>query len=149
MLLLIRSMKDLHFGKLVQVYEGSCPTLDAQSDFYEFLRQVFFKTPGAVYCVWQEGACYTSALRLEPYRDGLLLNGLETAPSFRRQGYAGKLLDAVLATFGDKKIYSHIDHRNHPSRMLHLHRGFHQISDRATYLDGSATNKSGTYLWHQ
>ncbi len=149
MLLLIRSMKDLHFGKLTQVYEESCPTLDAQSDFYQYLRQVFFRTSGAVYCVWQEGENYTSALRLEPYRDGLLLNGLETAPAHRRQGYAGTLLDAVLAAFGDAKIYSHIDQKNQPSRALHTGRGFEKLLDCATFLDGSASNQSATYLWQK
>lgn len=147
MLKIIRTMKELEFGKLLQVYDESCVTLDAQGDFYEYLRQVFFKTPGAVYCVWQEGETYVSALRLEPYRNGLILSGLETAVVFRRHGFAGALVDAVIAEFGDAWIYSHINHGNHPSRAIHLRRGFRQISECAVFLDGSATDRTGTYLY--
>lgn len=146
MLLLIRSMRDLQFGKLVQVYEESCPTLAAQSDFYEYLRQVFFKTPGAVYCVWQEGDCYTSALRLEPYQNGLLLTGLETAPIYRKHKFASYLLQAVLDTFTDADIYSHIFYDNCISGYIHRKFGFCKISDYAVFVDGSISRMAGTYM---
>lgn len=152
MLLLIRSMKELRFGKLVQVYDESCATLDARSDFYEYLRQVFFKTPGAVYCVWQEGDSYTSALRLEPYRDGWILTGLETGTPFRGQGFAKTLLRAVISWRGQRgrfRLYSHIDRGNGPSIAVHERVGFRKIAGYAVFLDGSATNMAGTYLYEE
>lgn len=110
MLTVIRSMRELRFGELMRVYsEGNRITGTerwpfepesravalAEQDFYNYLSQCFFHTRGAVYCVWQEGGCYVSALRLEPWRDGLLLEALETAPERRNQGHACALVQAV------------------------------------------------------
>lgn len=52
----------------------------AEQDFYQYLRKCFFPAPGARYAVWVENGMYVSALRLEPYQDGLLLEALETKP---------------------------------------------------------------------
>ena len=102
MLYLARSLSQLHFGSLMAVYADSNrengreawpeePEMRqiqlAEEEFYRYLSQVFFKTPGAVYAVWKENGRYVSALRLEPYRDGLLLEALETAPEQRRKGF--------------------------------------------------------------
>ena len=69
MLYLARSLSQLHFGSLMAVYSdanrengrGSWPEEPemrqiqlAEADFYRYLSQVFFKTPGAVYAVWEE-----------------------------------------------------------------------------------------------
>ena len=107
MLILARSIRDLSFSRLMEVYiEGNLENaeefypdltegqklMQAEQDFYQYLNKVFFRTSDAVYAIWEEQGTYVSALRLEPYRDGLLLEAFETAPPSRRQGYAEKLI---------------------------------------------------------
>ena len=152
MLILARRMADIDFSNLMEVYiEGNRENgddqypdlsegqklLQAEQDFYRFLTDVFFRTTGAVYAVWEEKGQYISALRLEPYRDGLLLEALETRPDMRRMGYGEKLICAVLAHFPDRRIYSHVGKRNAASLKIHEKCGFRRISDYAVYIDGS------------
>ena len=155
MLYLAKSLRQLHFGKLMEVYiEGNLEKaaetslLQAEQDFYQYLQDCFFTTADAVYAVWMEGSEYISALRLEPYRDGLLLEALETAPKHRRQGYACKLMKAVAAEFSGRKIYSHVSKTNAASLAAHEKCGFRKISDSATYIDGSVNDRAIT-LCHQ
>lgn len=155
MLYLANTLSQLHFGKLMEVYiEGNLEKaeevslLQAEQDFYQYLHDCFFATPGAVYAVWTEENAYISALRLEPYKDGLLLEALETAPQYRRRGYAYQLIKAVLAAFPGQKIYSHISKGNAASLAVHEKCGFRKISDSAAYIDGSVNNRAVT-LCHQ
>ena len=153
---------EIDFTKLMDVYsEGNCENakdrypndginlgiLKTEQDFYQYLREVFFHEDGAVYAVWEEKGMYISALRLEPYADGLLLTALETYPEFRRNGYAKKLIEAVLLALKDKDVtvvYSHINKRNVASLQTHISCGFQRISEQATYIDGSVTRTSCT-----
>ena len=116
----------------------------AEQDFYQYLKDCFFPTFGAVYAVWMEENEYISALRLEPYKDGFLLEALETAPKHRRKGYAVKLIRAVLAQMPDQRIYSHVSKRNVPSLAVHEKCGFRKISDSAIYIDGSVNHRACT-----
>ena len=115
MLYLARSLSQLHFGSLMAVYGEGNPENGreawpeepemrqiqlAEEEFYRYLSQVFFKTPGAICAVWEESGRYVSALRLEPYRDGLLLEALETDPEQRRRGYSAGLIEAGAAPSG-------------------------------------------------
>lgn len=160
MLKIVRSLKELDFSGLMKVYsEGNLENgrdsypeepagrqiMLAEQDFYEYLRQVFFRTEGAVYLVWEERRRYVSALRLEPYQDGLLLEALETAPEERRKGFAKMLLREVLQEFAGEKIYSHVHKRNTASRRIHEACGFQKILDHAVYADGSVLHSSVTY----
>lgn len=160
MLKIIRSMKDLQFGQLMAVYEEGnrlngeefWPDLSegqkilrAEQDFYQYLKECFFPTEGAYYGVWVEGNTYVSALRLEPYRDGLLLEALETVPTHRQRGYAKALIQAVLLKEQGRKIYAHIHKGNLPSIRTHESCGFCRISDHAVYIDGSVHPHSYTY----
>lgn len=161
MLQIIYTMKELSFGKLMEVYEASnrerYPRLpanqalaEAEQEVYDYLRNDFFTRPCAVICVWQEGGRYISALRLEPYRDGMLLTALETAPAFRYRGYAAMLIRQVLLwqeQQGDVVLYSHIDNDNQASIAVHEKCGFVRISDTAAYLDGSVSSRAGTYRY--
>lgn len=155
MLILARRMADVFFSNLMEVYiEGNTENgnerypdlsdgeklLQAEQDFYQYLTDVFFRTTGAVYAVWEEKGRYISALRLEPYRDGLLLEALETRPDMRRRGYAENMIHAVLAHFSDRCIYSHVNKRNVPSLKLHEKCGFQRISENAVYIDGSVND---------
>lgn len=122
--------------------------LYAEEDFLSYLRDVFFKSRFAIYAVWSVDGVYKAALRLEPYRDGLLLEGLETAPEARRKGYATKLLSYVLSHLQDCEfsyVYSHVHKRNLSSVSLHKKIGFQIISDMAVYIDGTVTQQSYTF----
>lgn len=156
MLHLVTSMRDIPFGSLCAIYregnlengaflapqEAEAQQLRLGEDrFYDFLHD-FFRIPGAVYALWSDGGEYVSALRLEPWKDGLLLEALETAPDFRRKGYASQLIRAVQAAFPGK-IYSHVSKRNKPSLKTHFSCGFTIASDFAAYVDGSVN--AGAY----
>lgn len=120
---------ELDLGQLCRVYEQSCAEagaqkyphlgsneqfLAAQQDLYGQVR-CFYNIKNAFYAVWIEDGSYVSALRIEPYKDGLLLTGLETAPEARGRGYATSLAEAVLLELSEKgtvSVYSHIQKRN-------------------------------------
>lgn len=161
MLRIIRSVRELDFSKLMDVYiEGNLENgaefypqlspceqlLQAEQDFRAYLRD-YFHTPGAVYAVWEEKGRYISALRLEPYLDGLLLEALETVPECRRQGYGKKLILAALEAVGRDKpspVYSHVHKRNYASLEIHKACGFSRIAEHAVYIDGSVSDRSCT-----
>ena len=121
----------------------------AWEDFSSYIRLDFFPQEKSLYALWQETGRYVSAARIEPYRDGCLLSGLETAPDFRGRGYATALLNSLWAVLGDRgiqKVYSHVRKENHPSLAVHITVGFVIFRDSAIYLDGSADNRSYTLL---
>lgn len=164
MLIQITKLHQLSFSQLMTVYEEgnrengaefwpdleeSQQLLRAEQEFYQYLKQVFFPTEGAVYCIWQAEGSYVSALRLEPYRDGLLLEALETAPDHRRKGYAAKLIRAIQEVYPNEKIYSHVHKRNNPSLNIHEKCCFRRISEDAVYADGSVTNRCCTLCWEE
>lgn len=159
MLILAKSMREISFGSLMEVYRESCrengrefwpretPERQlalAERDYYGYLTESFFTTEGAVYAIRQTEGRYVSALRLEPYRDGLLLEALETAPDCRRRGYAGMLIRAVLEQFAGTKIYSHVGKGNAPSLRTHEACGFQRILEYAVYIDGSVNDRCCT-----
>lgn len=160
MLAVIKNLKELNFRQLMEVYEeGNLENardmfpyepesqwlLLAEQSFYQYLKDCFFPTAGAFYAVWEVGGQYVSALRLEPYRDGLLIEALETAPALRRLGYASALLRAVMEMAGDQKLYSHVSKRNTPSLRTHEACGFHRILEHAVYADGSVLMSCCTF----
>lgn len=162
MLHIARNLGQLSFGKLMEIYldgnrENGVELAPedteerqlqlAEENFYTYLHDSFFKNPGAVYYIWEEAGDYVSALRLEPYNDGLLLEALETAPDKRRQGYAVKLIDAVLSELSEQGsvcAYSHVSKKNIPSLKTHQHCGFQIILDYAAYIDGSVNHRAYT-----
>lgn len=162
MLIIVKSLKELSFRRLMDVYEESNrengmefwpelsrgqQLLQAEQDFYQYLHDGFFTTHGAVYAIWEESGNYVSALRLEPYKDGLLLEALETAPGERRKGYAEKLIQAVQKRCGSTKIYSHVGKWNEASLKIHEKCGFRRILEYAVYIDGSVNNRSCTVCY--
>lgn len=161
MLLIAKSLRELDFRQLMDVYEegnrGNArerfPHLpleqgvaEAEQDFYAFLKEGFFSNRGAFYGVWVVDGCYVSALRIERYRDGWLVEAVETKPACRRKGYATILMKAVLNQIAAGKVYSHIHKKNLPSQKLHEGLGFRRCSDRAVYIDGSVNDRCATYL---
>ena len=154
-LIVAKSLRDLSFGKLMEVYaegnlengrnlwpdepEGRQIAL-AEQEFYQYLKQVFFLTKDARYLILEGNNRYISALRLEPYQDGLLLEALETAPEFRRKGYGEALVRAALETVEGIKVYSHVSKRNVASLRAHEKCGLVKILDHAVYADGSVND---------
>lgn len=160
MICIAKSLQELDFCQLMEVYEEGNQEngmefwpdlpqgqqiLRAEQDFYQYLRECFFTTEGAVYALWEVDGAYVSALRLEPYQDGLLLEALETAPQHRRMGYASQLIRAVLEQVGEQKVYSHVSKRNTASLRTHASCGFHRILEHAVYADGSVLTSSCTF----
>lgn len=160
MLFIAEKLADLNFRQLMDVYEeGNLENaaefypnepraqwmLLAQQSFYQYLRECFFQTSGACYAIWVEDDCYVSALRLEPYKDGLLLAALETKPSERRKGYAAHLIGSVLEKYGHERIYSHVGKRNSASLRTHEKCGFYRILEHAVYADGSVMSSCCTF----
>lgn len=164
MLTIVRTMRDLHLGQLMAVYEeGNLENaqelypelpenqqiLRAEQDFYQYLRECFFKTEGAVYAIWSENGRYVSALRLEPYQDGLLLEALETAPEHRRKGYAKQLIREVMQLPEVEKVYSHVHKKNIASLRTHESCGFRKVLDHAVNIDGSVSRNSCTLCYEK
>ena len=164
MLRIASRMKELDFGKLMAVYEEGNrenggenypeepeqrQLFLAEENFYQYLHQVLFQTPGAYCAVWEEVGEYRSALRLEPYKDGLLIEAVETMPEYRRKGYARKLLRAVQGRFRGKRLYSHVHKKNTPSLALHAACGFTRISEQAAYIDGSVNSRCCTLCFYE
>lgn len=140
MVKIIRSLKDMDVRQLMDLYA------EAEQDFYTSLLD-FYSEPEAYYAVWQVEGKYLSAVRVEPYRDGWIVAGLQTAQNERNKGYAQKLLMGVLQKMPtDSKVYSHVDKRNATSIAVHLACGFEKILDHAVYLDGSVFTSSYTFL---
>lgn len=164
MLIIAKRLGELSFPRLMEIYvEGNRengaerypeePEMRqlalAEADFRQYLAEDFFRQKGAFYAIWEENGRYVSALRLEPYRDGLLLEALETAPDQRRKGYAATLIQAVQCLPGVEKVYSHVSKRNAPSQATHKKCDFRQVSDQATYIDGSVNSRAVTLCWEK
>ncbi len=154
MLQIFPSSRGIKAEKLMNLYfaESLCCSsvfYKAQQDFYSYLLE-FLKQENSFYAVWEENDRYISALRMEPYRDGLLVEGLVTAPQLRGNGYAKELLIQVLAyadMMGCKKIYSHIRKDNVASVKVHTACNFEKLYSYAAYIDGSVDHRSDTYLY--
>ena len=160
MLRVFTRLAELNFQQLMDVYqEGNrenamkrypddAPTVQickAEAEFEDYLREDFFCASGAFYAVWEECGRYMSALRMEPYEDGWLLEALETHPAHRRQGWAEKLVNAVLEGFAPGSvIYSHVAKRNTASLSTHKKCGFQIALDYAKYVDGTVTQYACT-----
>ena len=150
MVKIIRSLRDLDIAQLKNVYAESLncgkDLLAAQQDFYGELAH-FFKEPSAYYAILQSEGDYVAALRVEPYRDGVIIAGLETAPTHRRMGYAKKLLSAVVQQMpSGVMIYSHVDKKNQPSISVHAACEFERKLEHAVFLDGSVSTKFCTFI---
>lgn len=120
---------------------------EAEQSFYQYLAMDFFRQKDAFCAVWEVQGRYVSALRLEPYRDGMLLEALSTAPEYRRRGFAAALIRAVLQGLPSGKIYSHVGKDNAPSLRTHGFCGFRRIRENAVYIDGSVNDRCCTMMY--
>ena len=160
MLKIFLNYQELNIHDLFSVCEESLQSkadqkgtaiIQAEDEFSSYLKEVFFCVPGAFYAVWTDNARYVSALRMEPYEDGFLLSGLETAPDARMKGYATKLLQAVKEYIDCTirlPVYSHIHKGNTASLALHRKCGFTQHSDFGRLIDGTVSCNYYTLKWN-
>lgn len=160
MLRVFHRFREMDFEKLMAVYqEGNLENAQAffpndlpevqlnkaQDAFAEYLREDFFRVKGAFYAVWEAENRYISALRMEPFEDGLLLEALETMPGYRRKGYAAKIICAVLKALpAGTTVYSHVHKRNTASLATHRHCGFQEALEYARYVDGTVSRYACT-----
>ena len=165
MLLLAQNLRELSFGKLMEVYRESngCSGEEffpmetperqlalAEERFYQYLQEDFFSKPDARYYIWSEDGEYVSALRLWTFLDGQLLEGLETKSGQRRKGYAASLIRAVQRHFpAGTRIYSHVSRNNRASLRLHEGCGFQVLQESARYLDGTVSTRALTLCWEK
>lgn len=165
MLKVINRYDELDFRQLMDVYaQRNCeigaalyPKTDrniqllyAEQDFFQFL-QSYFKIEDARYFIWAPDGRYMAALRIEPYLDGVLLEGLETAPKVRRKGVACALVSETiryLETTSCNMIYSHVSKDNTPSLALHYKCGFSLFAEDAVYIDGTYHEDSYTLTYN-
>ena len=165
MLKIVHSLSALNFSELMQVHSESnlengaeqyfleTPEVqlhNAQIDFYNYLNSVFFRQSNSYYAIWEDQGRYVSALRVEPYSDGLLICALETEPQARRKGYASLLIQAVqsyLKGQGSGVIYSHVSKKNSASLSIHNKCGFEVVKDYAVYSDGSVLHSNVTLAY--
>lgn len=155
-------LSSLDFEKLMAVYRQSNTEKGAlqypkedpamqlrlvEDNFYRYLQEDFFHVRGALYCILSTSNCYVSALRLEPYRDGFLLEALETAPEYRRRGLATALQRHVLNNIADTPIYSHVNKRNAASLRTHYTCGFAVLDNYAVYIDGTISRNAYTLVY--
>lgn len=163
MLTIITKPEDLPYSALMAVYEQTIgekaanhyPCRDtherlilAEQDLYQYLIEAL-RNETAIVALWSVQRRYVAALRLEQYRDALLLTSLETAPDDRRKGYASNLVCAVLSAYPHHKIYSHVYSSNCASVALHRKCGFRQIATFAEFLDGSISHDASTFLYEK
>lgn len=165
MLCLAYHLNELSFSGLMAIYRESnqengsefypqlpeqARLLRAEQDFYDYLKEDFFRRAGSLYAWWEHQGEMVSALRLEPFRDGFLLEALETAPDRRRQGHAGALMADFLGfcvNTGRLPVYSHIRKGNVPSEKVHRACGFQICWDMAVYVDGSVSSRCRTWRY--
>ncbi len=140
MLKLYSSLRELPVEALLDIYTL---TPRQRQDTLDYLRRDFFRTPGAMVAIWEGEGQFLSALRLEPYKDGLLVCALETHPAHRNRGHAAALLQAVRQTLPGP-LYAHVAKTNAPSLAAHQKTGFQIIQDTARYLDGSVDGRCYT-----
>ena len=160
MLLIARKISDLSYGKLMEVYRETVTSAakenfphepefqalqQAEQDWYQYLKESFFRTKDVFAAVWVVDGKYASIFRAEPFMDGYLIAGLETAPELRGKGYGTQLLNAALNQM-QGNVYSHILKTNTASIRVHEKCGFRKYLDTAWCLDGSFTSKMGTWL---
>lgn len=148
---MIRHPWELDFSQLLCLYDKSSEMEQRMfaDEFYSYVLS-FLTDQHGTYAVWVDDKKYCSALRIEDYRDGVLIAGLHTGLKMRNQGYATKLMSTVIGILtgsGVTSIYSHVDKRNIASCTVHEKCKFMRISDSAVFLDGTVSWDAWTYCY--
>lgn len=147
MLKICTSFPELDFEKLCRVYEYDAYSYAKRNALYDYLREDFFTLKNVFYAVWVVDGEYVSALRMEPYEDGYLLEALQTANPERNKGYAKCLLEAVLHSDRVDTVYAHVYKNNRASISVHRACGFQSYLDYAVLIDGAVSANACTLKW--
>ncbi len=142
----ISSLMDLHYAGFL---DADDKLLKAEQNFYSYVLD-FMKQEDSFYAVWEIDGRYACALRIEPYQDGYLIEGLVTDVKLRNNGYAKALLAAVCSFLFSKgcfTVYSHIRKDNAASIGTHKACGFCLLYDYAHYIDNSVDSQSYTFVY--
>ena len=149
MVLQITRYCDLDERKLMDVYaESNYENIDyffpdetdkdkalgmVENGFCDFLKNEFYSKAGNTYWILEENGVWVCALRLNLIEKGLFyLEAIETAPAFRRRGYATKLLGDVIEELkkeGPFRICDCISKKNTASIRTHEKCGFRIVSE--------------------
>ncbi len=129
-------------------YSANEALFAAEQDYYTYLAEVFFQTPGARFFAWTSCGQWVSCLRLEPYADGYLICGITTDSGCRRKGYAIRLLTLVLEQL-NAKIYSHVEKQNLASVRLHEKCGFVRKQEWAKMLNGEILHNFCSFYYEK
>lgn len=116
-----------------EVEDKAAALQKVEAGFLKFLQDDFFAAAGNAYWIFTEGGKYISALRTSTIRPGLYyVEALETRPDCRRQGYAAKLLSAVIDALKENGSYCLCDcvrKKNTASLETHQKCGFQIVSE--------------------
>lgn len=100
--------------------------------FCNYMKTEFLDGKNVCY-VWEDKGLWVSALRLYLIENNVyFLEALETAPNFRKKGYASQLLLAVidnLKSNGEFKICDYVSKKNTASLNTHKKCGFKIVSE--------------------
>lgn len=112
--------------------------------FGQYLDE-FLADPQNTYYIWEEQGAYRSALRLTKLTDFYYMEALETAPDCRRNGYAEKLMNAVITYLKrahNPVIRSCVSKKNEKSLAFHKKCGFRidQMEAVQYYVNPSVVN---------
>lgn len=103
-----------------------------ERSFCDYIKTEFLDGKN-LYFVWETGGVWVSALRLYCIEENFYyLEALETAPDFRKKGYAAQLLIAVaneMKANGHFKICACVGKNNVASLHTHKKCGFHIVSE--------------------
>lgn len=150
MLKIVRKMGDFPFRQMMELYAGSNAATArehfpqesefqgiyrAEMEFYQYLRHDFFTMGDSFYALWMEADTPVSAVRFEKWKDGYLLEALETHPDFRGLGYGTRVLAGALEGLSGP-VYAHVKKDNPASLRVHAKCGFTRCADTAL-VDGS------------
>ena len=160
MVTVVWKMGQVSFSALMEIYTQSngalareqWPELSemeglyrAEMEFYQYLRQDFFTQGDSFYVLELDGAKPVAAARMERWRDGWLLEGLETHPDYRGRGYGTRVLAGAVAQVTGP-VYAHVRRDNAASLRVHEKCGFRVAEDTAM-VDGSFLPGFVTMKW--
>ena len=149
MLLIMKRFSEVNISQIRAVYDQTIKNM-AEDLFAQDLRDFFLIPGGRLFVLDIDGAA-VSALRAEPYLDGVLFSWLETKPDQRGRGYGNMLVAAALKHLkeqGIRCVYSHIGKNNAASIAVHRANGFSMSADYAKLLDGTVSRNYYTFQYN-
>lgn len=123
-----------------------------EEGFLSFLEDEFFTQEKNICWVLEENGAYISSFRLSEVKERFFyLEALQTHPDFRRQGFASKLLNSVIAELqkeGSFTICDCVRKTNVASLQTHKKCGFQVVSEEGfDYLDNTSNPKNYSMMY--